>query len=234
MYWHLPRELKKLVWVYNGDWGNEPNPQLEAFKAARNGHFLRLPPEQRRAEALRAVRILASTVDTERPDAVRFISFSQCWTTDADLIYLREFPELEELDFHEDGAVTASGLAHLRDLKNLKSLRLAETGVTDLAPLKHLTGLEELGLSSRPKIEARSFRHLRSLKRLRKLNINFCRFDDAVMHPIGQLAALEELDMVYNNVTDEGFEQLSQLKNLKRVDVDYRDRRKDLLRRLLR
>jgi uncharacterized protein (TIGR02996 family) len=228
------RELKKLVLVYNCDWGNDRNSELEGFKAARNRHFLCLPARARRAEALRAVRILASTVHTEASGLVRAISFSQSWITESDLVYLRELPELESLDFFEDRAITMTGLAELTYLKNLKRLILCETGVTDVEPLRHLTGLEELDLSSLPRLDPESLRHLQPLKRLRKLSLFNGELDDRVMPHLGRLSALEELELAENKITDEGLEHLAGLENLKRLDVDYRERRKDLLRRLVR
>jgi uncharacterized protein (TIGR02996 family) len=228
-------DLKKLVRVYQSDWGNEPNAELEAFKEVRNSRFLGLPARERRGEALAALRILANPFRPDEAGLVRELSFSQSWTTDADLIYLRELPELEDLDFYEDGAVTMAGLAHLQGLKKLKRLRLGRSGVTDLGPLRHLTGLEELDVSSLTGLDQESLRHLRPLKKLCKLNLMFCEFGDAIMPHLGRLAALEELEMIYNNeVTDEGLEQLASLENLERLDVDDEVRRADLIRLLLR
>jgi Leucine Rich repeat len=49
---------------------------------------------------------------------------------------------------------------------------------------------------------------------------------------LGQLS-LEELELAENEITDEGLAHLYKLKHLKKVDVDYRDRRKPILERLI-
>jgi hypothetical protein len=226
--------LKKLVRVYHSDWGNEPNAALEEFKEARNSHFLALPARKRRAEALAALRFLAHPFHLTEAGLLKELSFYQEWTTDADLVYLRAFPELEKLDFYQDGAVTFAGLVHLQGLKKLRALSLAQSGVTDLEPLRHLKALEELDVSSLPGLDPDSLRHLRSLTKLRKLNLMFCGFGDAIMPHLGRLAALEELEMSENDeITDAGLEHLAGLRNLKRLDVDDEDRRAGLIRRLV-
>ena len=225
------RGLKHLVLVYHGGWGNLPNADLERFKAARNRHFLSLPAAARRTEALRAVRILAATIDSDGPDVVRGISFSQSWTTDADLVYLQEFPEVEYLNFYEDSAVTSAGLEYLKGLKNLKHLCLGRSGVTSAERLRHLTGLEDLDLSSLPDLELDSLTHLGALKRLRKLNLSFGEFGDAVIPYLVQLTSLEELELVWNDGTEAGLSPLAGLPKLTRLEADAG---KEVLRRLLR
>ena len=66
------------------------------------------------------------------------------------LAHLKELRGLRSLDF-SCSPVTDDGLAHLRELKGLQSLILGGARVTDagLAYLKELKGLQELGLGVR-------------------------------------------------------------------------------------
>jgi uncharacterized protein (TIGR02996 family) len=224
--------LPKLVEVYHYDWGHEAIPEFEAFKAERNRRLDGLPQEERRAEALRSIRYLGEVV-TEAGRLVG-VRFSQTRTTDADLAYLREFPEVEWLHFSETWALTSAGLGHLRGLTALKRLHLVETGVTTLEPLRYLTGLEELWVWSTPTVEPDSAQFLVGLPRLKVLGLFNCQLDDAIMPHLGKLAALEELNLTENEVTDAGLEHLAGSRTLKKLEVDHEQRRKALVRRLLR
>src|SRR5579883_238929 len=224
--------LPKLVEVYHYDWGHRAIPEFETFKIKRNRRLNKLPQEERRAEALRSLRYLGDvTVESGRLVGVRF---SQTRTTDADLAYLREFPEIEWLHFSETWALTSAGLNHLRGLTALKQLHLVETGITTLEPLRHMVGLEELWVWSTATIEPDTGRFLASLPRLKILSLFNCELGDAIMPHLGKFLGLEELNLTENEITDAGLEHLAGLKKLKKLEVDYEKDRKALIRRLLR
>jgi uncharacterized protein (TIGR02996 family) len=225
------RKLERLIHVYQADWGNERNEELEAWKAIRNRRFLKLPPRQRRAEAFRVIPYLASYYSAVKPGGKPAISWSQTWATDGDLIYLQALPELEELDFFECHAVTSIGLKHLRPLKKLRSLSLSETSVTDVGPLRHLTGLEELDLSSLPSLKSESLRHLKALPKLRSLTMRFCDLDDQVLKHVAACSHLREFYACYNDFTREGLTQLTRLKHLETLEIDYQKDMYDLFPR---
>jgi internalin A len=226
------KDLPRLVQVSHSGWENKPIQEVEDFKAHRNRRYASLSEQERRSEAAKALRFLANWEDTD-PNDVRAISFSQCWTTDADLAYLQSFPELEQLDLRDNGAITTAGLLHLKGLPNLKSLFLLETAVTSVEPLQDVQSLEELDLSSLPDLQVDTLRFLRPLKRLRRLRLCFGEFDDSIIPYIAQLTTLVELELNENHITDAGLEQLAPLKNLARLKVDYADERLDILERLL-
>jgi uncharacterized protein (TIGR02996 family) len=225
--------LPKLVEVYHYDWGYESlPPELEAFKLKRNRRLDGLQQPERRAEALRSLRYVGEVAfDGDRLVGVRF---SQRPATDADLAYLREFPELEQLSFCETLAVTSDGLNHLRGLTALKQLHLVDMHITTLEPLRHLSGLEELRVWTAPAVESDTLRFLAELPRLKHLSLFNCQFDDAIMPHLAALPALEELNLTENEITDEGLEHLAGLKRLKKLEVDYESERKALVRRLVR
>lgn len=224
--------LPKLVDVYHYGWGYESlPPELEAFKHNRNRRLDELPQPERRAEALRSLRYVAEvTLDSGRLGA----SFSQRPTTDADLAYLHEFPELEQLNFSETLAVTSAGLDHLRGQTALKQLHLVDMHITTLEPLRHLIGLEELWVWTAPNVESDTLQFLAELPCLKRLSLFNCQFDDAIMPHLATLPALEELNLTENEITDVGLEHLAGLKRLTKLEVDAEDRRKALIRRLLR
>lgn len=217
-------ELKgvdRLVQVYNCDWGNRPIPEVEKWRAARNRRFLKLPPHEQRAEAIRALKLIVSYMRPDEQGRFNSISYSQSWASDSDLVYLQAIEEVEELDFFECNAVTAAGLKHLRPLKNLRRLRLSESGVTNVEPLKHLPNLTELNLDSQESLDPSSLRHLTGLKHLQVLTVRFCRLGDELLKHISQCSELRELDVIYNEFTADGLEQLRNLKKLEKLEFDY-------------
>ena len=226
---------KRLYRVYQSDWGNGPNPDLQKFMKIRNRFFDKLDDELKRKEALHALGFILDgyNMQVDADGMVRSISYSQSWATDADLNYLKVFPELERLDFFECGAVTSRGLESLAPLNSLKDICLTESGVTDLKPLRNLKSLETVDLSSLEQLDESSFQWLAELTSLRHLTINFCHLSDAVMPYIANIPSLETIDMVYNNVTDEGLDHLRKLPNLQQIDVDYKKRRRNLIREII-
>jgi len=221
------RSLQQLIRVYNSSWGNGIVKEVESFKRSRNARFLKLSKAKRRVEALRALPVLCY-FPPNKEGIYRNISFSQSWATDADLVYLQAFPEVESLDFYECGAVTSKGLKHLAPLKKLKTLRISETSVVDLAPISQLKALENLEVDSLEQLKPRSFRHLSTLKKLTRLTVCFCRLGDEILKHISKCKQLRELDLVYNRFTSSGLEYLRALKNLEAIDIDYLEDHREL------
>lgn len=211
--------LKRLVLVHNYRWGNQRIPEIEKLKEARNRRFLKLPKSEQRAEAIRVLKLLIGYFPDDKKGNYPWISYSQTWASNADLVYLQAFPEVEELDFFECRAVDQKGIKHLEKLPNLKRLRLSESGVTDLAPLAKLTKLEALSLDSLEKLEPASFRHLPKLKKLRTLACRFTDLGDEVADQLAKCPALEELDVIYNKFSDKAIERLGKL-GLKKFEHD--------------
>jgi hypothetical protein len=190
------------------------------LKTARNRRFLKLPPEVQRQQAEAALRCILGWFPDNGQGQYPRISYSQSWASDADLVYLQAFPEVEELDFFECRAVTSAGLKFLRPLKQLHRLRLGESGVTDLAPLRDLLSIEELTLDSQEELDRGSFRYLPALKNLRKLEIRFCDLTDDVLPHIARCTQLKELYAIYNKFSKAGMTHLENLKQLEVLEVD--------------
>jgi hypothetical protein len=93
--------------------------------------------------------------------------------TDADLVHVGQLPSLESLGLGGRRLVTDSGLRHLAGLNNLRSLVLADTGISDdgVVFLKDLTNLEDLDLSG-TKITDTGLAYLEGLVNLKDLDIS--------------------------------------------------------------
>jgi uncharacterized protein (TIGR02996 family) len=226
------KSLQRLVRIYNGDWGNKRLEEAETWKAARNKRFLELPPSERRSEAIRALRLIVGYLPRDERGQYTRVSYSQSWASDGDLHYLVALPEVEELDFFECRAVTSKGMKHLWGLKNLRTLRLTESGVFDFAPLARLKQLQALEADSQENLDPSSLRALAKLKHLQQLTLRFCNQTDAIMPHLAKLSELRELDIIYNDISDDALRLLLNLKKLEKLEVDCRD--KQLVEEILR
>ncbi len=117
--------------------------------------------------------------------------------TDATLVHLKEFKELQVLWILSSMKITDAGLVHLEGLTNLQELNLGCTAVTDA------------GLN-----------HLKELSELRRLYLEGCTdVTDAGLARLKGLTKLEELDLFLTRVTDAGLANLAGLTQLRRLDL---------------
>ncbi|MFC1758423.1 carboxypeptidase regulatory-like domain-containing protein [Planctomycetota bacterium] len=140
--------------------------------------------------------------------------------TDAGLANLRGMDSLEEIWIWDASAVTDAGAAHLAQLKNLRTIHLGNSKITDEA-LRHFSGL--------PKIEKLSLQknhftndgleNLQKSTQLKELWLGRGTneiTDDGLRYLAG-LTNLEILGLQSSKVTDAGLLHLRSLKNLKRL-----------------
>ena len=119
--------------------------------------------------------------------------------------------EHREVDFHLGASGADQQLAPLAKIKNIVSLNLGKTPITDagLAYIKPLTGLVELHLEQ-TKITDQGLAQLKGLVNLRYLNLYGTAVSDV---GLGQLTGLKNLRNLYvwqTKVTDEGIKKLKQ------------------------
>ena len=131
-------------------------------------------PQADEAKAIAAIEELGGkvTFDKDSPDKPKpwiGVDLDNTKVTDAELGYLKEFPQLQRLDLMKT-KVTDAGLVHLRALTQLRSVNLLGTQVTDtgLVYLKGLPQLESLNLQ-RTQITGTGLIHVEGLTQLRFL-----------------------------------------------------------------
>jgi hypothetical protein len=105
--------------------------------------------------------------------------------------------------------ITDAGLAHFRELTNLRELRLDNTQVSDagLAHLQELTQLEALTLNNTQVSDA-GLAHLRGLTQLEGLSLYNTRASDVGLAHLRELTRLEGLFLDKTQVTDAGVAEL--------------------------
>jgi hypothetical protein len=127
---------------------------------------------------------------------------------------------LRELDL-SGTRITDAGLAHLRPLEELATLRLADTpvGAGGLAPLQDLKKLEDLDLAG-TRVADGGLPHLAGLPKLKVLKLGRTKVTDAGLVHLQGLPALAELDLRdAKGVTDAGLRHLKGVKGLRTLHV---------------
>lgn len=127
---------------------------------------------------------------------------------DEQLINLRKFPCLEELDLKHTN-LTDSGIAHLAACRNLRSLSLRFVPVTDdsASVFASLPRLRELDLWG-TEITDETLRELAALRELQSLTLHDTAVTDAGLEYLESYPALEEVALARTEVTSEGKERL--------------------------
>jgi len=152
------------------------------------------------------------------PNATR-IRFPGTKITDAGLVHLQQFSELEVLELSNTG-ITDIGLVHLEPLTSLRTLHLDGTRVTD-AGMAHLAKLVELRCLylDRTAVGDMGVKHLIRLPALESLRLEATLVTDKGMKDIAQLEHLTSLTLSKTQVTDGGLEFLGNLQQLQSITL---------------
>jgi len=132
-----------------------------------------------------------------------------------------------ELDFiNVKSAEDLAEIAHeLKQLKNaariaIKSLQKGQMGIIFEA-LTHLPKLKELEITSSYGMTPQDIAHFKKMKALRFLYMENCAINDELAAGLGELTALEGLDLKSNRVTAVGIEHLANLHKLIVLNIAY-------------
>lgn len=181
--------------IYDWDWEwiptmDRPDPSILVLS-------LRPPPSRRGAWGLPIpwIRTLARLLGPDCVGTVKHVSFpggERDRSTNALMAEVGRLRRLEELYLDSCKLVTDDGLAHLRNLSELRGLNLVNSGVrgSGLVHLKRLRRLEELSLTS--------------------LSVR-----DSDLAHLSKLSSLERLELSGPHITDAGLAHLKDLTNLR-------------------
>ena len=180
------------------------------------------PPRDRQAEDadLAAIARLEGRVESDGPDrTVVKVDLGRPKVTDADLVHLKLFTNLQELGLHAP-YVTDAGLQHLQGLTNLRVLDLNFTSISGpgLVHLRGMSRLQELDLGS-SHLQDAGLEYLKGLTQLQTLNLKLTAVSDAGLEHLKALLNLEQLDVRLTRVTEAGVQKLKQA--LPKVRIEY-------------
>ena len=115
--------------------------------------------------------------------------------------------------------LTAEGIKTLANLKNLGSLELKSTQLTDKAidALTTFGGLRYLNLSGSQLLTPTGLNKLSKLRKLRILKLDDCQVNDEVLEHIATLGYLEELFLQGTHITNKGLRHLTNTITLKHI-----------------
>ena len=163
-------------------------------------------------------------------------------TSDGDFKYLEQLDQLKQLRCGLD--VTEAGLAHLKDLRQLRKLDLmgrrvagvefehvavltqledlnlggTDAGDAELERLQAMTRLRALGLAG-TRITDAGLRYLEGLTRLETLSLSKTHIGNAGVEHLRGLARLRVLGLVETRITDAAIECLVGLKQLRFLEL---------------
>jgi Leucine-rich repeat (LRR) protein len=151
---------------------------------------------------------------------VKTLMLKETQATDEGMRQIGRMTGLEELYIWDARAVTDSGVAHLKSLRNLKAIHINGSNLTDLslALLSSLPSMEEMSLQQNH-FSDEGLARLKGKDRLTKLHIGLggLRVTDAGLAHLKEFQKLEVLDIQQSEVSGEGLKYLKGLRNLKEL-----------------
>jgi internalin A len=150
-------------------------------------------------------------------DSERRIDLSNLIDVSDHLGFLSRYPKLEQLSLRNTD-VTADGLKHVAELRQLLSLDLDSTSIedNDLSLLGPLTNLEKLYVVGCHITEA----PIPNLPNLKELWIGSPRVSEKAFANIAKLTTLESLHLTGCQLTEESCRSLQQLRSLKSLTLE--------------
>ena len=131
---------------------------------------------------------------------------------DANLARLPALPGLLKLDL-QDAQVTSDGLKHIAQWRNIRTLNLGNTKVTDITPLAELPHLESLLLNF-SQVRGKHLAGLSQLKNLKELGAGYIQVTDPDVVEIAKCTGLEQLSIAAAQLGEHGLQPLTSLSRL--------------------
>jgi uncharacterized protein (TIGR02996 family) len=186
--------------------GRGDETAMRAFKARRLARFEQLSAGDRRAGAIRSLRIFLHGQCPPRPNelvkTLRVAHVTYPFSGDEDLFRYAAITELEQL--HLDGVgVTTEGLRHLARLPNLKGLKIEQCPIDSLEPLAACPGLTDLAVDFYSVVEQYGISALgdagttglEQLTNLRRLSLTWCGIGGETLLRLAGLRHLRHLEL---------------------------------------
>jgi len=239
-----------LVFAGGCDTFVQADPQAEIAALRKEGVIVRVD-EKGNAQSVHLTRAGYSDrtlAHVRRLETVEELDLLGTRVTAEGLAALKGHPKLHTLILEDNYRITDAGLAHLKDLPALKSLKLRRVSLPDpgYGPLRdealvwvgQLTNLEELEVSGA--ITDAGLTHLKGLTKLRRVvlatemgpaywdflkglpRLEYLRpgpITDETMAELKQLHSLKDLDLSAARITDRGMADLGTMRQLTRLNL---------------
>lgn len=162
---------------------------------------------------------LGGVAKTDAKGRVTSLNLRSTWINDSDLLEVARLTDLTDLDLSET-RITDLGFQHLKPLSNVSTLNLYYTeqiGDGALAAVRDWKQLKHLNLCG-TKVTDAGLVHLAGLP-IESLNVGFSLFTDNGFDSLVNLPQLKRLAVGGNKVTDVGLNSLRLLPNLIELDL---------------
>jgi uncharacterized protein (TIGR02996 family) len=201
---HYFRDTPRLVRIrtYSPHRDEATPEEWTAWEEARAERFRRSSPEEQR-RAARA--FLFDELEYERWRRDGQLQLTQTHLTDADVELLAVLPGLQNLDLYET-KITNRALCYLSSLKELHTLKIGSNALDNLDGLAGMTQLRELNLGCM---------HIYHSGTPTEYLLT-----DAGTSALSTLTGLESLCLSFNPVTDVTLERISELTNLRKLELE--------------
>ena len=138
--------------------------------------------------------------------------------TDAGLVNLKGASKLTILLLQGNRKITSAGFAHLRRLKEVRSLNLAQTHIGDagLDSLKEMKKLLSLDISQ-TELTDLGMKELKAMSELQYLSLANTQVGDGGLQHISHLTAMRSLCLDSTAVTDAGLTHLKHMRELREI-----------------
>lgn len=171
-------------------------------------------------------------------------------------VALHKLSDLQDIEL-DDSTFGRSGLKYLSALKQLRSVSLVNTNLSEAScrDLANLGSLTSLRIGKNPEVDDSSVSHLRALSQLQYLDLRATKITKRCLPPLKNMHNLLALDLSYTalddsciptlasmklanlnlsgtNVTDDGAHQLNECKGLKRLLLEDTDVSDDMVSNL--
>lgn len=178
--------------------------------------------ENPRADPESLVTRFAARIKHEEDDKAKLVvsvSLANSAVTDADLVHLLGWKQLQSIDLSGCKKITDAGLAILAANPALVELRLADTGVVgnNFQALSKCANLRTLDLRKLP-INPNQLKPLLALKELERLVVDPIR-DDTMFRLLTQFPKLRELDLRGLSLTNRSMMRLTRLVEMEKLEL---------------
>lgn len=144
-----------------------------------------------------------------------------CNVTDKTLEYLKGLPRLREVGIGGRPGITDIGITTLQQFPELKVLHLGGASITDagLTHFRHFKKLTVLGFSGIAELTDDGLIQIAALKNLRVLDLAVTGAGDKTARTLSENTNLNELNLAYCPITDQGLDYLQAIKGLRFLNV---------------
>lgn len=180
-----------------------------------------LPATEEAKATVELVTGLSGKYELTPTGTVRAITLNSSELTEDTFKLIGKQPDLQNLEIYNFRELNDASVEHLTNLKNLKTLALTNSGITNAGVKKIVSAfpnLTSLNLSSNTLLSDEAMKEIIKLQDLEQLIVNYCDFSEFGVMGLTKLPKLQELDIRANmRVGNVGMSFVAKIPQLKKL-----------------